>query len=336
MQYPSILPLLPILSKILEKIILKRLTPIIEDNKLIPSHQFGFRKHHGTVEQAHRLVNKIHNDLENKRYCSTVFLDISQAFDKVWHNGLFYKLKRAFPHTAYTLLKSYLSDRTFQVRYQEECTTLHAIQSGVPQGSILGPILYLLYTADLPETANTMTATYADDTAILASHENSNTASQHLQHHLHQLEKWLTKWRIKVNENKSTHVTFGLRRETCPAVTLNGHSIPQRETAKYLGIHLDRRLTWQKHIFTKRKQLGLQLHRMYWIIGRKSQLSLENKLLLYKTIIKPIWTYGIPLWGTASNSNIDILQRFQNKVLHGMYRILSYTPTCRYPQSRQK
>ena len=209
--------LLPILSKILEKIILKRLTPIIEDNKLIPSHQFGFRKHHGTVEQAHRLVNKIHNDLENKRYCSTVFLDISQAFDKVWHNGLFYKLKRAFPHTAYTLLKSYLSDRTFQVRYQEECTTLHAIQSGVPQGSILGPILYLLHTADLPETANTMTATYADDTAILASHENSNTASQHLQHHLHQLEKWLKKWRIKVNENKSTHVTFGLRRETCPA-----------------------------------------------------------------------------------------------------------------------
>jgi len=117
-----------------------------------------------------------------------------------------------------------------------------------------------------------MTATYADDTAILASHHNPITASSIPQHHLHQLEKWLKRWRIKANENKSTHITFSLKRETCPAVTLNGQHIPQGETDKYLGIRLDRRLTWQKHIFTKRKQLGLQLHRMYWIIGRKSKL----------------------------------------------------------------
>jgi hypothetical protein len=76
----------------------------------------------------------------------------------------------------------------------------------------------------------------------------------------------------------------------------------------------------------KRKQLGLQLHRMYWIIGRKSKLSLENKLLIYKTILKPIWTYGIPLWGTASNSNIEILQRFQNKVLRLIVNATWYVP----------
>ena len=93
-----------------------------------------------------------------------------------------------------------------------------------------------------------------------------------------------------------------------------------------LGIHLDRRLTWQKHVFTKRKQLGLQLQRMYWITGRKSKLSLENKLLIYKTILKPIWTYGIPFWGTASNSNIKILQRFQNKVLRSIVNAPWYVP----------
>jgi len=117
-----------------------------------------------------------------------------------------------------------------------------------------------------------------------------------------------------------------LKRETCPAVTLNGQHIPQGETAKYLGIQLDRRLTWQKNIFTKRKQLGLQLHRMYWIIGRKSKLSLQNKLLIYKTILKPIWTYGILLWGTENNSNIEILQRFQNKVLRSIVNAPRYVP----------
>jgi hypothetical protein len=117
-----------------------------------------------------------------------------------------------------------------------------------------------------------------------------------------------------------------LKRETCLAITLNGQHIPQEETAKYLRPHLDSRLTWQKHIFTKRKQLCFKLHRMYWIIGRKSELSLENKLLIYKTILNPIWTYGILLWGTASNSNIEILQRFQNKVLRSIVNAPRYVP----------
>ena len=93
-------------------------------------------------------------------------------------------------------------------------------------------------------------AVRADDTTILASHKNHIIASINLQRHIHQLEVWLKQWRIKANENKSTHITFTLNRETCPAVTLNGQYIPQQETAKYLGIHLDRRLTWQKHILT--------------------------------------------------------------------------------------
>ena len=105
--------LLPILSKIIENIFLKGLTPIIDESNLIAYHQFGFRQENGTIDQAHRLVYKINNDLESKRYCSAAFIDISQAFDKAWHRVLLYKLKRALPHPEYTLLKSYLTDRTF-------------------------------------------------------------------------------------------------------------------------------------------------------------------------------------------------------------------------------
>jgi hypothetical protein len=87
---------------------------------------------------------------------------------------------------------------------------------------------------------------------------------------------------------------------------------------KYLGLHLDRRLTWRAYILAKRKQLDIKFRQMQWLIGRKSELSTENKLLVYKTILKPIWTSGIPIWGSASTSNREILQRFQNKVLRAI------------------
>jgi hypothetical protein len=95
---------------------------------------------------------------------------------------------------------------------------------------------------------------------------------------------------MKVNEIKSTHITFTTRRATCPPVKINDVQLTQSDEVKYLGLHLDRRLTWHKHIFSKKKQLVLTLTKMHWLLGRKSQLSTTNKLLLYKTILKPIWT----------------------------------------------
>lgn len=129
------------------------------------------------------------------------------------------------------------------------------------------------------------------------------------------LEKWLTKWNIKVNSSKSNHITFSLRRGDCPPVTINGETIPAKDTVNYLGITLDRRLTWKSHIKAKQQQLKIKTRKLYWLLGPKSQLNLNNKLRIYKIILKPVWTYGIQLWGTASKSNIDILERYQSKTL---------------------
>jgi hypothetical protein len=107
-----------------------------------------------------------------------------------------------------------------------------------------------------------------------------------------------------------------------PPVQLNNNQLTQPDEVKYLGIHLDRKLNWRKHISTKRKQLALKLCKLYWITGRKSQLSLENKLLVYKAILKPIRICGVQLCGSASNSNIEILEIFQSKVL----RIITDAP----------
>lgn len=318
--------LLPIISKLFEKALLQRLHPIINQSNIIPSHQFGFREQHGTVEQVHRVVNYVHNSFEGKKYCSAVFLDVSQAFDKVWHIGLLYKLKLYLPPQFYQILKSFLENRCFFVQVGDHQTPLVPIEAGVPQGSVLGPLLYVLYTADLPLNPNTEIATFADDTVILAKHINPQTASLQLQEHLNDIQSWLHKWRIKVNEQKSAHITFTLNRETCPPVNLNSRPIPQTEETKYLGMHLDRRLTWKKHIFTKRKQLGIIFQKMNWLLGRNSSLLMDNKLLIYSTIIKPVWTYGIQLWGSACDSNVEIIQRFQSKALREIVKAPYYVP----------
>lgn len=307
--------LLPILGKVLESLFLNRLTFVIDTKDLIPNHQFGFRKKHGTIEQVHRLVDTINHTFENGQYCTAAFLDISQAFDKVWHDGLLFKLRKMLPINYYLFLNSYISNRYYYVKENDEISSIRQIKAGVPQGSVLGPTLYLLYTSDLPLTDGVVIGTFADDTAALAVNEDPKKASHSLQKCIDNISSWLQDWRINVNETKSVQVTFTLKRETCPPITLNHSEIPQANEVKYLGIHLDKRLTWKKHIQTKRKALEIQLNKFKSLISSRSPLSLENKLLIYKCIIKPIWTYGIQLWGTASNSNMEILQRFQSKTL---------------------
>ena len=166
----------------------------------------------------------------------------------------------------------------------------HFSKPGVPQVSILGPLLYMLHTADIPQSPSTTLSTFADDTAILTTHPDPNTASAHLQAHLRDIEHWTQKWRLKINETKSTHFTFTTRRGHCPPVYINRTAIPQAGTVKYLGLHFDKRLTWKNHIAKTRKHLDLKTHEIYWLIGKHSPLSPPNKLLIYKTVLKPIWT----------------------------------------------
>jgi hypothetical protein len=135
-------------------------------------------------------------------------------------------------------MKSYLSER--YVKIHDELSAYHLIRAGAPQGSILGPLLYLIFTADIPLTEKTLMATFADDTAIMSPDHDPNMASQKLQQHLNLLQNWMEQWKITVNPAKSTQITFTRRRTICLQVSINNFPIPIIQEVKYLGLHLDK------------------------------------------------------------------------------------------------
>ena len=222
----------------------------------IPSHQFGFRKEHSTIHQCHRLTDTTLKAFEDRKYCSAVFLDISQAFDKVWHPGLLQKIQQTLPLRYFTLLRSYLQHRYLVVPYNNVNSSPVKMHSGVPQGSSLGPFLYTLYTADIPQTSTTVLSTFADDTAIVENPHKTNHCLD--EHPSPSTQDWTQKWQLKINETKSTHITFTLWKETCPPVHINQANIPQTETVKYLGLHFYYSLTWREHVTKIRKRMDIK------------------------------------------------------------------------------
>jgi len=143
-------------------------------------------------------------------------------------------------------------------KINEEISNRFHIHSGVPQGSILGPLLHVVYTSDLPTSRETTVGTFADHTAIFATHKDPTIAPLNLQEHLHSIEKWLKKWKIKVSKSKSLHITFTLRKGHCPAININQTIITQTEAVNYLGLRFDCGLNWKEHIAKKRKQIDLK------------------------------------------------------------------------------
>lgn len=179
--------------------------------------------------------------------------------------------------------------------------------------------MYLIYTSDLPVIDNIKVATFADDTALMASGRSIEESSSKLQEANNTITNWCKRWKIKLNEAKSVHVNFTLKKiENPPNVTLNNIVVPLENKAKYLGMTLDAKLHWKEHVKIKRKELDLKYRDLYWLIGRNSTLSISNKTLIYNQVLKPVWCYGIQIFGCAKATHLSSIQTFQNKVLRNV------------------
>lgn len=310
--------LLPLICKLFEKLYIKRLLVIVSKKRLLPDEQFGFRSEHSTVEQLHRISAFIDKALEQKHFCNVVFLDVAQAFDRVWHQKLAFKLSKMLPGNHVQLLMSYIADRFFRVRFEDSYSEFRPIRAGVPQGSVLSPLLYSLFTADIPKPKKGKLGIFADDTAVASSAPTYDETVVALQESLDDIQEWTGNDRTVLNATKSVNVVFTLRPYVHTPLVLKNTAIPHSCKAPYLGLIMDSRLNWKEHILTKKKQIEIKHRKMLWLLGKRSKLSLDNKILLYKSMIRPIWAYGSQMWACAAYSNLMLIERTQNKILRQM------------------
>lgn len=312
--------LLPTLSKLFEKILKNRLEAYLNRSSLLPPHQFGFKDHHSTCHQLLRVSEDIIKAFDMKQHTVAVFLDVTQAFDRVWHEGLRYKLQEfGIPLYLQKIISSFLDDRSFTVKIDSSLSTSRPIKAGVPQGAVLSPVLFNIFTADIPISEITSTAIFADDTLLYSSHACIDTAVTNLQHTVNDLINWFTKWKIAINPTKTEAKIFTLRNPAQPQnLNVSGHDIswnPADQAIKYLGVYLDRKLNWKFHINKKLNLAYAVLSKLYPILNRRSSLQRKNSILLYKSILRPILLYACPIWSTSSPSTMKKLQTFQNKLL---------------------
>lgn len=308
--------LLSSLGKIYERLLLRRLWRHVNEHSLLPDEQFGFRAHHSCPQQVLRITEHILTKWHHTWPADTgvVFLDVAKAFDKVWHNGLVYKLfLLGVPDRLVLILRDYLSNRCFRYRVEGTLSDPKPVRAGVPQGSVLAPLLFTLYTSDVPRHPQVELALFADDTALYASDKNKSRVRNRLQAALDTLGAWFRKWRIEVNPTKSTAVYFTRSPLLPQPLLLFDKPIPWVRSARYLGVILDRRLTFYPHIRTVTNRAKFVLSRLNSLLNSKSKMSFRNKVTLYKSVVRPIMTYSSVVFGQSRH--VRCLQVVQNNFL---------------------
>jgi len=324
--------LLPCLSKLFERCILTRITNFLDDNNIIQNEQFGFRKSHSTCHQTRRMRNLIHDSFNAKKSTGLVLLDLEKAFDTIWHNGLIFKMSKLnFPKYLIQIIHSFLSNRFFYVSVEEAFSPKFHIIAGVPQGAVLSPTLFNIFLFDIPKFFRCHLSLFADDTALLTSSSKPGPIIKRLQSSLKKLQNYYVKWKIKMNPSKTQCIYFTKKRKpsNLPSTGLKVEDITVEwsKNVKYLGLMFDSRLTFGSQFEVTCSKASKYIKILYPMINRKSQLSVANKILLYKAVFRAILSYGAPVWSECAKTHINKLQVIQNKCLKLALGLPFYTST---------
>ena len=301
--------ILPLLSKIFEKIVFKQMLNYLDKFSLLSNNQYGFRPLRSTTQAILDNLQYIYSSLDSDHIVLSFFLDFSKAFDCIDHKILLSKLNLyGFRGVTNKWFESYLSDRSQFVCINDVNSEPTDITHGVPQGSILGPILFLLFINDFPDSSDFFKFTlFADDSNLLCRFKNfdPNYIYSHVCLKLKSVYEWLMANKIKINVTKCKFIIFSYGRKiTLPSVLFGDGHISETNSIKFLGLIIDKSLNLSDHL----KMLKSKLSRSIGILYKLNKFLPQNILkLLFETLIKPDLTYGVEAWYYAPNYITDKL-----------------------------
>ena len=296
--------LLPSISKIFEKVLLEQLTTYLDNNNLIHNHQYGFRKRHSTEYAALHIVDYLNYEMDLKRTPINLYLDLSKAFDSLSHKILISKLKHyGICDIALKLMKSYLENRKQYVQFDTCTSDMKSIRNGVPQGSILGPLLFLIYINDFPNSSKLFNfLMYADDTTLFCCLEDIKSDNKELvlNNELQRVHSWLKANRLSLNVKKTKYMLFRKQKRTDIRelnLRICNDAIQPVDDFNFLGLHINSKLNWETHTNVISKRMS----RAVGVI-KKLQLVFPKTILLtiYNALILPHINYCLLSWGSAS------------------------------------
>ena len=312
--------LLPIIGKVFESVVNAHLLKYLELHGLLSDKQFGFRSSRSTGDLLAYVTEQVSRVLDRQGETRTVALDISKAFDKVWHRGLLHKLASyGIKDQLLQLLTSFLQNRQISVVLDGQKSSTRHVNAGVPQGSILGPTLFLVYINDLPDSVVSKLVMYADDTTLFNSVDKASSPLQRqqlcdtLNKDLQMIHEWGSQWLVSFNPSKTQSILHSRSRDSPSQshLLMHGSPVEQHNDISLLGLSVSSNLSWKTYLQTVSKRASQRIGCLY----RASRyLHPQALLYLYKSTVRPLMEHCCHLWAGAPRSHLSALDRVERRV----------------------
>ena len=320
------------LGKLAERIINGRLYWYLETNKFLNVAQAGFRNGHRCEDQLFRLSQKVIDGFHDKKSTTAVFVDLQQAYDRVWRKGLLFKMQTlGIKGKLYNWIKNFLTDRIIQTKVNDALSAKKILEEGLPQGSSLSCTLFLIFINDLPDILKSEKALYADDLVLWNTHTVAGISAMYLNADLKRLETYCHRWKLKLNQTKTVYTVFSNSSRVADRslpLKYEGQQLSKEQNPVYLGVTLDQRMTLQKHMTNVKEKASRRLNIVKRLASTTWGADKNTLRQLYLGYVRSSMEYNLALQIVSSKTNRDALDKVESNALHFIAGAMKSTSTA--------